>query len=322
MRYNIKNQSVLDDILNLKSNDIAPRPKRRKRAMYYVFNFIRFAVFVICLGVFTYSVKNIAKNFASYQESSDMYEDIKNNFASIGQNTVGSLINSPNPIPLKEFDKILAGDGEVEQPQSNEDFTKIVALRAALDSMKGEIPDIYGWIKVPGTNIDYPLVQGKDNKYYVNYDAKKNSNYAGAIFVDFRHKKTPDETRNMMIYGHNVRTWGTMFNGLVNFLYEDFFRLKDSIELYTYDGIYTYTVISVCETDIYSNYSDIYFSTDEEFESFCNDVLNRSLYKREGVTIDKDSKLVTLSTCSNSFNGDKRYAVVGVLTEKLTYKQQ
>lgn len=318
MRYNITNKGVLQQINSLTCNDIAPKIKKKKSPFYYIFNAFRVIIFLFCLAVFIYSVKNIADNFASYDEGSDFYEEIKQNFLNLGESSNQSLVSSSKPIPLKGFDAMLEGKGEVAPPVSNENLQKLLTLKNTLNGMRGDIPDIYGWIRIPGTNIDYPVVQGTDNQYYVEYAANKKKNVTGAIFVDFRQKKAPEETQNLVLYGHNIRTWGTMFNGLVQYLYEDFYKTHPTIQFYTLNGIYEYTVFSVCETDIFSNYSDIYFSNDAEFAKFYSDTLNRSLYTRDGVTIDKDSKLITLSTCSNSFNGNKRYAVVGVLTSAIT----
>ena len=318
MRYQVKNIQVKDRLDRLTCNDIAPKVKKKKSAFYYVFNSLRVVIFMVCLGVFLFSVKNIADNFSSYSDGSDFYDDIENNFASLLDKTTNNLVSSSPPVPLKGFDAMLVGKGEVEPPVSNENYQKLMNLQSSLNGMKNEIPDIYGWIKIDGTNINYPLVQGTDNQYYVEYAANQKKNVTGAIFIDFRQKRPPEQTQNLVVYGHNIRTWGTMFNGLVNYFYEDFYRTHPTVQFYTYDGIYEYTVFSVCETDIYSNYTDIYFTKEGEFESFCNDTLSRSIFTREGVVIDKDSKLLTLSTCSNSFNGDKRYVVVCVLTSMIT----
>lgn len=318
MRYRIINKDLELQLNTLSCNDIAPKIKKPKPLSYYIWNFLRVVIFLICLCVFIYSVKSIADNFSSYNESSDYYENIKNDYLNSTDSSNSNLVSSSKPIPLKGFEAMLEGKGEVQPPVSNEDLMLLLSWQNRLNNMKGEIPDIYGWITIPGTNIDYPVVQGTDNQFYVEHGANKKTNVAGAIFVDFRQKKEPENIQNLLLYGHNIRTWGTMFNGLVNYLYEDFYNTHPTVSLYTYDGIYEYTVFSVCETDIHSNYTSIYFSGENDFNAFCQDTLNRSLYTRDGVTIDSNSKFITLSTCSNSFNGDKRYAVVAVLTNFIT----
>ncbi len=318
MRYHIANKDVVGQLGSLSCNDIAPKVKKRKPASYFIWNTLRVIIFLVCLCVFIYSVKSIADNFSSYNEGNDYYENIKNDFIYTNESANANLVSSSKPVPLKGFEAMLEGKGEVLPPVPNEDLMELLSWQNRLNGMKGEIPDIYGWITIPGTNIDYPVVQGTDNQFYVEHTADKKINVSGAIFVDFRQKKAPESTQNLVLYGHNIRTWGTMFNGLVNYLYEDFYKTHPTVNFYTYNGIYEYTIFSVCETDIHSNYTDIYFSNDSEFESFCQDTLNRSLYTRDGITIDKNSKLITLSTCSNSFNGDKRYSVVAVLTNVIT----
>ena len=77
------------------------------------------------------------------------------------------------------------------------------------------------WIEIPNTKINYPIVQGKDNEYYLKHNFKNESNMSGTIFVDCNNNI--DEDKNIIIYGHNMRN-GTMFNNITKFKEESFFN--------------------------------------------------------------------------------------------------
>ena len=91
-------------------------------------------------------------------------------------------------------------------------------------------PDIVAWIEVPGTNIDYPVVQGKNNEEYMHHTFRKNYNFAGCIFLD-SHCHQDFSSDNSVIYGHHMRN-GTMFAQLVKFREDSFVKKHRRIILY------------------------------------------------------------------------------------------
>lgn len=170
-------------------------------------------------------------------------------------------------------------------------------------SLKKENPDIVGYIKVNNTNIDYVVVKGKDNSYYLTHNLYKNYNVAGWIFADYRNK-FDDTDRNTIIYGHNMKD-GSMFGTLNGILNKEWFENKDN-----------YTIIFVTEKDtyyykIFSTYSivpeEYYISTnfesDNEFGEFVNVLKDRSVFDY-GVEVTGKDKIITLSSCIG--DGKKR----------------
>lgn len=72
--------------------------------------------------------------------------------------------------------------------------------------------DIVAWIQIPGIGVDYPVVQGEDNEYYLHHTFQKEANKAGSIFLDYRNRADFTEQR-VIIYGHNMKD-GSMFSNL------------------------------------------------------------------------------------------------------------
>lgn len=105
-------------------------------------------------------------------------------------------------------------------------------------------PDIVAWIRIPGV-LDYPVVQGKDNQYYLSHTFQKNHNIAGSIFLDYRNSSNFTDSKNI-IYGHNMKD-GSMFHVLQNFQEIDFYQKNREILLYLPDGsVQSYKIVA-CE---------------------------------------------------------------------------
>ena len=102
--------------------------------------------------------------------------------------------------------------------------------------------EIVGWIYIPDSKVDYPMVKGTDNSYYVSHTFEKKANGAGAIFLDWKNKGDFSD-RNTVIYGHHMKN-GSMFAALVEYKDPDYFNAHRTIYLYTPQGVYTATVFS------------------------------------------------------------------------------
>ena len=101
------------------------------------------------------------------------------------------------------------------------------------DALKKINPDVVSWITIPGTNIDYPLLQGKDNNQYLHKDMEGRDSAAGAIFLD-HGDKADLSSRHNIIYGHHMKN-GTMFKDIVKYKDQQYFDEHQDIILYTPD---------------------------------------------------------------------------------------
>lgn len=187
------------------------------------------------------------------------------------------------------------------------------------DKLRKENKDIVGWIKVKGTNIDYPVLRTPDTdlSYYLHRDYTGNYLYAGSIYMescnsgDFNDKDT-------ILYGHNMMN-GTMFADLHKFEDKSFFKKHKYFYIYTPNSIRKYLIYSAYEyDDRHINNSFKHFDDDKMFKEYIDYSLNpkfaivSNVRKNAEVTID--DKLVTLSTCTNN-RPENRFLVQGVLIE-------
>lgn len=159
-------------------------------------------------------------------------------------------------------------------------------------------PDTVAWLSVPGTEVNYPVVQTGDNDYYLDHSFEKKYNRAGWIFADYRNN-LEDFDQNNIIYGHGYLT-GVMFGTLRNVLGRGWQLQPENhlIKLSTPTQETSWKVFSVYQIKTTSDYLDIAFGGDEEFADFLGLITERSFYNfgDSPTTVDR---ILTLSTCYN-----------------------
>lgn len=158
--------------------------------------------------------------------------------------------------------------------------------------------DTVVFLILPGTGIEYPVVQSDNNEFYLSHNFKKNINSAGWIFADYRN--TLDGTdKNIIIYGHNMRN-GKMFSKLKNYLNPSWYDQEDHKKIYfiTPDGANIYEIFSVYEIEDEEYYLKTDFNSNE-FNNYINTIKLRSEIDFN-VNITSDDSIITLSTCGNT----------------------
>ena len=163
------------------------------------------------------------------------------------------------------------------------------------------------WINVQGTNIEYPVVQGSDNDFYLNHDFNKNYLPAGSIFLDYRNDFQKDF--NSVIYGHHMRN-STMFGQMEKFKDENFFKENKFITLTTENEVYEYEIFAIGVYDADFGYNKVSFTDKNDFNNFLNKILTKSMYSRN--IVSENDKIITLSTCSYEYD-NARIAIFAVL---------
>ncbi len=188
-------------------------------------------------------------------------------------------------------------NSSIQQIESNND-SNLNLISTDFNKLKSINPDVKGWIKVNGTNINYPFVQGKDNSFYLRHSFDKSYNSAGWVFLDYKNNLLND--KNNVLYAHSMRN-KTMFGSLRNILKNNWLKNSNNhiIKLSTENENTLWQVFSVYHIKTTSDYIKTTFSNNE-FESFINMISKRSYYNFN-TSISKDDKILTLSTCySNS----------------------
>ncbi len=177
-------------------------------------------------------------------------------------------------------------------------YLKTPLLSVDLTSLKQENPDTVGWLRVEGTNINYPFVQASDNKFYLSNSFSRTQNSAGWVFLDYRN--APDfSDQNSIIYAHG-RTDQTMFGSLKNLLSSSWLNNPENylIRLITDSTSNVYQIFSVYVIPTTSDYLKTSFATQENFKTFAEMLKNRSAFDFQ-TSVSESDKILTLSTCYN-----------------------
>ena len=182
---------------------------------------------------------------------------------------------------------------------------KISALEIKFEDLLEKNPDTVGWLTVKGTRINYPVVHGKDNDYYLTHSFDKSYNSAGWIFANYLNK-FDGKDKNIAIFGHNRRD-GSMFCTLKDTLKKEWYSNPDNyyIIFETKNGTEVYRVFSNYQITAESYYITSEFKNDSEYQNFLDTITKRSVYNY-GINPNVNNRIITLSTCAN----DNTYRVV------------
>ena len=168
---------------------------------------------------------------------------------------------------------------------------------ASIQDIRNDASNIIGWLSVNNTNINYPVVQSDNNKYYLNHDLHGNLSNSGWIFQDYRSNKDLT-TKNTIIYGHARISDGTMFGSLYNILKESWYLNKDNqIIIYKLkDKINYYQVFSTYIIPKETYYLKTIFNNDNTYIEYLNKIKSRSYYNYN-VNLSSEDFILTLTTC-------------------------
>ena len=180
-------------------------------------------------------------------------------------------------------------------------------LITAARSLTGTFPDAIGWLIIPGTNINYPLMQGSDNDYYLHHAYDGSHLSAGSIFLDFRCENRLMNGINI-VYGHNMKN-GSMFAGLTNFGDTDYFNSHRYGWLATSDKVYRLDFFSLAHIDC----DDSFYDGSQPVTEWIPRVEQHSTICT-GITYDASDRFISLSTCTRA-TGDDRTVLTGQLVE-------
>lgn len=176
-------------------------------------------------------------------------------------------------------------------------------------------PDFIGWITIPDTKVDYPVMQHmEENEYYIDRNFEQEYDASGLPFLDVQCSFT-EPTDNMLIYGHNMKA-GTMFSGILSYNSQEFYENHKSFTFNTIDGDGEYEVIAAFYSQVYPMEDTEHFkyyqffdaASEEEFNAYVEQVKALTPYEIDATAKYGDS-LITLSTCSYHTE-DGRFAVV------------
>lgn len=231
---------------------------------------------IIFLGIFTYSSYKLFKIYEGYKLGVEEYSSLESYIEEI---------NSEN---------------QYEAP-----------ININFDVLKEINEDIVGWIYFENININYPIVKGENNSYYLEHTFKNNNNSSGSIFMDYRNDYEFNDP-NTIIYGHNMRN-GSMFGSLMKIMNEDTYRENTKFWILTNNNKYKCEIFSAYIDESTSESYKLGFENKEEYNEYLNSIVEKSLYIT-GINPTQDDSVITLSTCATA-EGSSRFIVHAISTK-------
>ena len=247
-------------------------------------NIVSNIILVIAIVVFAVSAYKLYGIFSEYNKGDKEYQKIQD-----------LVINTEKKDDTKE-------------ETFSVDFEKLLEMNS----------DVVGWIRFDEpSEINYPVVQGRDNEEYLKRTFEANTNKLGTLFVDVNN---PGDFsgRNTFIYGHNMKN-GSMFAQLLKYKNDSFYKEHPYFYIYTPDGkVRTYEIFS---SGVVKDTSDSYimdYADDAAFQTYIDYIKQQSAYPTSA-EVTTASKIVSLSTCTN-VRDDERFLVHGVMIKEEAVK--
>lgn len=281
---------IVGDMMETRANY---RKRKKKQKMYKMILFFSTIMFCFCLfNVFywLYDNWNVDK----------INKDLENK--KISKEVPANEENSENINPPED------------KSDDYWDYIKMDMLSVDFKELKKKNPDTVGFIKVNGTNVNYPVVQTNDNSYYLNHAFNRSKNNAGWIFADYRNNLNTFDY-NTIIYGHS-RYNQTMFGSLKKVGKKNWYGNKDNhvIKLSTPTKNTLWQIFSIYTTPAESYYITTEFNNN--YDEFVTTLKKRSKINFSA-SVNTNDKILTLSTCNNDA-GTERLVIHAKLIKQET----
>lgn len=299
-----KNNISIDKIYNilkkLENKNVSNYPSyefilyKINKDMYYkkMCNYFVILISFICIGYSLIIVTDFQK------ENKKMQSNVNN---------INKITSVVEKVPEKEEVTVVSDDYFK--------YLDVSMIDVDIKSLKKENSDVVGWIKVNGTNVNYPFVQTKDNEFYLKHSFDKTYNKKGWVFLDYRNNinKLDDNT---IIYAHGLVN-NAMFGSLRNVYKSSWYENKDNhiIKTSTQNKNMLWKVFSSYKIEPESYYLNTNFEDKKEYLSFLLELEKRSLYDYN-VTLTENDKIITLSTCYDDTKRGVIHAKLIAVTEK------
>lgn len=254
-----------------------------------VLNVLIILVTLVCL----YSISSSIYHIFVWKQDGDSINKLSDDLLDI---------TDVKEIPVEDEDnrnvEVVKPDEEIPESDPYWAYVNMNMIDVDFYDLKDVNKEVAGWIQVNGTNINYPFVQTKDNKYYLTHAFDKSKNSAGWVFLDYRNKSDLTD-KNNIIYAHG-RYDNTMFGSLRNALTNGWLNNKNNfiIKIATPYQNSLWQVFSIYHIPTTSDYLRINFADDQDFSNFTNMLIKRSAYKFN-TKVSPSDKILTLSTCYN-----------------------
>ena len=260
---------------------------------------LRIALIVIFSAVLIYSVTRIVLIQIEYQKADEIYQESREAFH-VAENSA-----SPQPTPSG------ASSSEPEEyfPEAYADIEDLLSVN----------PDIVGWIWIPNTDINFPLLRADNNQKYLNLSYNLKQTNSGSIFMDYRNSSDLSDG-NTIIYGHNMKNGG-MFGNLKKFADIDYMKAHSYVYVFTADRILKYRIFAGYKTESTSKSYTMDFSGDISYDDFISYIVN-SVGNDLIEAPEKQVPLITLSTCTSVRRTERFVVHAAFVAEKAVQQDE
>lgn len=257
---------------------------KKKRKLKWK-NIIALIIFLVCFIILFFALKDVIKWKLDSNKIEQQVEEIQE-------------IVEVEEVEETEEVEIIEQVEEIPKANPYWDYINMNLINVDFNELKKINSNTKGWIQVNGTNINYPFVQAKDNKYYLTHSFDKSYNNAGWVFLDYRNNIN-SLSKNTIIYAHG-RLDTTMFGSLKNILKSGWLNNTNNyvVKLSTETENTLWQVFSVYHIPTTSDYIRTEFSSNEEFTTWAKMLIDRSSHNFN-TTVNENDNVLTLSTCYN-----------------------
>lgn len=267
----------------------------------------------LCMAVFLFSAYRIGSYYLTAHQESDVYDDLSDLVADAekeGQQNAGQQSGSGSG--TQDPDQNQSGQIPQDPPPLYAESGKLYRY----DALYNKNPDLVGWIYIPGTDRNYPVMQTpEDEEYYLRRNFYKKKANAGTPFLD-KDSELEDPNSRIMVYGHNLKSGG-MFHPFTKYTKQSYWKKYPT---FTFDTLYetrTYRIVAVVQLDLtevghFGYYAHDHFSSAASYNGFIQQAKEAALYDT-GVNPTYGQQMMILSTCSYHVDGDGgRLAIIAV----------
>jgi sortase B len=281
---------------------------------------LRRAAMIVCVCVMLVSGYMLANYLVESKSAGDVYKDIEQIY--ITPPTADAPSPTPTPTPAESQAPLAPsvprpappGDAEPDDTPPSVSYVDEPAPdywpNVDFNGLLGVNEDFAAWLICAGTNINYPVVRGDDNDYYLKRLFNRAQNSAGTLFIDYRNEKD-FSNRNTVIYGHNMRNH-SMFWTLTRYKSQSYFDAHPTMRLLTPGGNYEIYIFAGFVAGVDGDMWRVYFTSDEDYVNWLETIRRHSAFSSD-VELSAEDRVVTLSTCDYQFD-NARYVLYGKLT--------
>lgn len=289
-----KEDFILTNNINFKIN-YSKEFKKNNMFKQINLNFIKISLLFVILSVTLMMSVNLYRNYSDTKKCDDIENDL--------QKIKLDLDIPENNNHDKDITFIEPNDDDKERVTLTTTTTTTTTIydvkyEKVFEKLKEINNDTVGWLTVNNTKIDYPVVQSTDNDYYLYRDYYKNKNRHGWIYMDYRNN-IEDLSDNTIIFGHNLANQ-KMF-GTLRYVTNPSWYKKSSNQIITFNTTKAnmkWQIISIYKIPVTNDYLVANFASSEDKLNFLDMITQRSIYDFNA-TYDENTKIITLSTCSN-----------------------